>query len=208
MDEQDIGEALARVREMQAVVLERRRFRGFSGLARGAGGVVTLLAAGLLSRTALIPPTPTAHLIGWGCVLIAGLLLNYGALLVWTWRQATRQGWSVALPALDAFPALIVGAALSFALVRIEAQDLLFGTWMTVYGLVHVAYRRNLPPGIYLLGLAYIACGVFCLAWQGISFIDPWPMGLVFGFGEAIGGMILYGNGHSYENNTSNQQSR
>lgn len=195
MNERDINEALAAVRDMQALVLERRLFRGYSGLARAAGGVVALLAAAVLHRTEWVPATPWAHLVGWGSVLAIGLALNYGAFIYWAWRRYRLAGnWDESAPALEAVPALAVGAGLTLALIRVQAYGLLPGAWMVAYGLVHAAYRRSLPPAIYLLGLAYMACGLFCLLSPAILFEDPWPMGLVFGFGEIIGGIILYGN--------------
>ncbi|MCA1808535.1 MAG: hypothetical protein ABR497_03925 [Kiritimatiellia bacterium] len=37
-------------------------------------------------------------------------------------------------------------------------------------------------------------CGSYCLLSPCTSFVNPWPMGLVFGFGEMAGGFILCHN--------------
>ena len=42
MEERDINQAIAHVRQMQALVLDRQGFRGFSGAARMAGGAAAL----------------------------------------------------------------------------------------------------------------------------------------------------------------------
>jgi len=39
--------------------------------------------------------------------------------------------------------------------------------------------------------LFYQAAGIACLLAPGITFLNPWPMGLVFFAGETAGGWIL-----------------
>ena len=56
----------------------------------------------------------------------------------------------------------------------------------------HVAIvARSL--GIIAVGLFYQVAGIVCLLAPGISFLNPWPMGLVFFAGESVGGWILRG---------------
>lgn len=186
-----IHDALGQVRQMRALALERARFRGYSGTARMVGGACALAGACVLSRPAF-PATPAAHLAGWALVLVVALVLNYGGLLVWFWRDpnARRDGW-VLLPALDALPALAAGALLSAALVAHGQYDLLFGVWMGMYGLVHAPYRRALPAANLAVGLFYGIAGAVCLFHPDVHFTNPWPMGLVFGAGELAGGGIL-----------------
>jgi len=94
-------------------------------------------------------------------------------------------------PALDAIPALLVGAVLSATLVLRAEYDYLFGIWLSLYGLAQVAYRQSLPPGIYRVGLGYIACGAWYLLLPDGSFLRPWPLGVIFFIGEWIGGIVL-----------------
>jgi hypothetical protein len=44
------------------------------------------------------------------------------------------------------------------------------------------------------LGVFYLTCGTVCLLVPWISFTNPWPMALVFGVGEWVGGFIFYQN--------------
>ena len=81
MEERDINQAIAHVRQMQALVLDRQGFRGFSGAARMAGGAAALLAALILRHA--VPPEPSLHLVGWGVLLVAGLAVNFAALFYW-----------------------------------------------------------------------------------------------------------------------------
>lgn len=186
-----IHDALAQVRKLQEIVLEKKLFKGYSGKARVISGAVALAGAAVLSSAA-VSPAPLAHLAGWGVVLAVGLVVNYAAMAYWFFFNSGAGRNPIMLkPAIDAVPALAVGAVFSMALILAGQYNLLFGTWMCLYGLAQVAYRQSLPRGIYFVGLCYIACGAYCLLAPGISFTNPWPMGIVFCLGEAAGGVIL-----------------
>ncbi|MFH0909786.1 MAG: hypothetical protein V1929_13585 [bacterium] len=188
-----VHDALAQVRRLQEVILEKRRFGGYSGRARIASGSVALVGAWLLA--AVFPAKPEAHLVGWGVVLAVALVMNYGALAVWFFSDpGARRNRLMLKPAIDAVPALAVGAILTVALVAAKQYDLLPGTWMCLYGLAQVAYRQSLPQGIYIVGLAYMACGAGILLSTGLTFLNPWPMGAVFFAGELAGGLLLISN--------------
>jgi hypothetical protein len=194
-----IHDALAQVRKLREIVLEKKLFKGYSGKARIVSGIAPLAAAVVLSSGA-VSPTPLAHLAGWGVVLGVGLIVNYAALAYWfLFDSEAGRNLLMLKPAIDAVPALAVGAVLSLALILTEQYDLLFGAWMSLYGLAQVSYRQSLPVGIYLVGLCYIACGAYCLIAPGISFTNPWPMGIVFCLGEVAGGVILTRNTYSTE---------
>lgn len=185
-----VDEALDQVRRMQTLVGDHLRFRGFSARARMIGGIVALaggLALGLLHR----PDSPFVHLVGWALVLFVAGGLNYGAVLLWLLdrdRVRRRADW---IPALESLPPLAVGAAFSLAFVRAGMFDYLPATWMLCYGLANMAFRRNLPVGVYFVGLFYLGAGLTCLLMPGTSFTDPRPVGFVFGIGEIVGGYAL-----------------
>lgn len=189
MDEHDIDQALGQVRQMQALVLDRQRFKGFSGMARMAGGIAALATALVLRHA--VPAEPRLHLIGWGLLLTVGLAVNFAALFWWLFSNRHTLRLAELWPVLEVFPTLSAGAALTVALIRTGQLDLLFGTWMALYGASHMAHRRSLPFPIYCGGLAYLAAGIVFLLWPGVSFTDPRPMGVVFGLGELFGGWVL-----------------
>lgn len=186
-----IHDALAQVRTLQALMIERNLFKGYSGKARILGGIAALAGAAILGSGRL-PRDPWIHLAGWGFVLAAGLFLNYVALLYWFLAgPGVRRNPLMLKPALDALPPLLAGACLSVALIVKGQFALLFGSWMCFYGLTHAVYRRTLPPANYGVGLFYLACGVACWFWPGLEFTNPWPMGAVFAAGEVAGGSVL-----------------
>lgn len=195
-----IHDALGQVRRLQELILDKAMFRGYSGSARVLSGLIALVTAAVLS-TALVPRTENAHLAGWGIALSLALILNYGALAKWfLFSPETRRDPRMLKPAVDALPALAVGATLSVALVVAGQHRLLFGTWMSLYGLAQTAYRKSLPPGIYGVGLVYILCGLLCLLMPAMSFLNPWPMGFIFFAGELAGGVILRHNAVAIQN--------
>lgn len=186
-----IHDALEQVNRIREFMLARSQFRGYSGKARIISGTIALAGTVALASDR-VPQTPLAHLFGWGAVAAAGILVNYAALLYWfLFDHEVRRNPIMLKPALDAIPALFVGGALTVALMLTAQYNLLFGAWMCLYGLAQVAYRQSLPRGIYRVGLAYIAAGAFCLVWPTVSFLNPWPMGIVFFIGEWIGGGVL-----------------
>ena len=190
-----IHDALAQVKTLQEMILDKRLFKGYSGTARIAAGLIALAGAAAIASSGLVPRTPYYHLLGWGAVLLVALILNYGALVWWfLFDPHVRGDLSMMRPAMDAVPPLAVGAALSLALILQNDFDLLFGVWMCNYGLVHCAHRHNLPKQIYFTGLFYLACGGFCLLSPSVRFLNPWPMGIVFCTGELLGGIILLKN--------------
>lgn len=188
-----IHDALDQVRKVQTYVLGRKNFTGYSGIARILGGCMALSGTVILYYCN-IPPKPVYHLIGWGIVLTMSLILNYGALLFWfLFNEEVHGDFFKILPAIDAVPSFAIGAIFSLAMIVQGQYQFLFGIWMSFYGLGHLSHRLNLPHSNYILGIYYIVCGAICL-FDPISFINPWPMGLIFFFGELMGGIIFYRN--------------
>ncbi len=189
-----LHEALRQVRQLQQAILEKQRFKGYSGRARALSGCVALGAA-LLLDSPLVPPTVEAHLLTWAVVFALGLALNYGALVYWFWHDPEvgrdpRRLW----PALEVVPSLLVGGVLTLALVDRQQYNLLFGLWMVVFGLTNFPSRQVLPRGLPWVGMYYIAFGAACLLlWPTLSFLqDSLVMGGVFFVGEFFGGLILH----------------
>jgi len=189
-----LHDALRQVRELQLAILEKQRFKGYSGRTRALAGCVAL-AAGLVLGAPSFPATPMAHLIGWGVVFALAMALNYGVLIYWFWhdpdvgRDVRRLG-----PALEIVPVLAVGAVMTMALVANEQYNLLFGVWMALCALLNFTARQVLPRGLSWVGLYYLICGAACLiGLPALSFTrDSWVMGMVFFFGEFFGGLVLH----------------
>lgn len=190
-----IHEALQEVREIRRRVWENQLFRGYSGPARALGGLAALVGALVMSRS-YYPLTVSAHVVGWGAVCAVAMTLNYGAVLSWYVHQdqGARQ-LNQLRPLLDTLPAMFVGAVLTLALLMRSKSDLLFGTWMCLFGLVNASSRHSQPWAIWQLGWFYIVAGAVLLLFRpSLSFFNPWPMALVFFVGECAGGLVFHLN--------------
>ena len=189
-----IHDALNQIDQLRRFVLEKKSFKGYSGKARIAGGMVAILGAVAIYGLKLPNDKPMNHFIIWCVVLAVALLLNYGALFLWFLRDSNAEKeWKNLIPAVDAVPALAVGAFITIAFPLQNQFNILVPLWMFLYGLVHIPYRLNLPRNIYLVGLFYIVSGGILLFLQE-PFTNPWPMGIVFGIGETLGGIALMKN--------------
>ena len=61
-----------------------------------------------------------------------------------------------------------------------------------LFGLFNIASRYAVSDSMIAVGVFYILAGAFVLIWPGISFLNPWPMGIVFCIGECVGGIITH----------------
>ena len=187
-----VHDALAQVKRLRMLLLEKRKFTGYSGSARLVGGVTALLASCWMASP-FCAKTQAAYLTCWAVVLFIGLASNYGALLLWFIQlPASERKLSSALPVIDSFPALLAGGVFSIALLMHGQINLLFGTWMCFYGLTHTSCRSVLPKAIWFLGWYYLLCGSFFLLGQEPTFTNPLLMGAIFFAGELAGATILY----------------
>ncbi|RMF59315.1 MAG: hypothetical protein D6748_06700 [Calditrichaeota bacterium] len=187
-----IHHALEQVRELQNKILERQRFKGYSGRARAICGTVALLAAAVMSSP-YYPATTAAHALGWATIALFGILLNFGALIHWfLFDPQVKRDIRRLKPTLDALPAIFVGGVLTYVLVMNNLHDWLFGVWMMLFGVANLSSWHVLPRRIWMVGVYYILSGTICLLFTEPSFLNPWPLGLVFFFGEWFGAVILH----------------
>lgn len=186
----NIHEALSQIKELRGVILDKRYFTGYSGKSKIAGGCLALLVSIALA-TGYVPRNNDAHLIAWLLLGVAGMAMNYSALFRWySGLNEERKRLARVVPVIDAVPSIIVGMILSWALISHGVLDLLFGSWMSLYGLSHVSYRVLLPKTNYGVGVFYLVCGLVLLLFPQ-PFLNPWPMGIVFFAGELAGGILL-----------------
>jgi len=180
---------------LQQAVLERQKFRGYSGRARMISGGVALVTATVMSLP-FYPDRPLAHIMGWAGVFVVAMILNLVAVASWFLRDPTfGRDIRVLRPIIDVVPPILVGGLLTAAMLLNGHFEYLFGIWMCLFGLTNTASRMVLPKWILGVGVFYMIAGAICLLAPAIEFTNPWPMGVVFFAGEWVGGMILHYDG-------------
>jgi hypothetical protein len=193
MDGNPVQQALAQVRDLQKKILEKQRFKGYSGRARAISGTLALIIAGIMSMS-FYPKTIPAHFFGWATLFIASVALNFGAIFYW-FLLDTKRDLKRLRPLLDVLLPLVVGGILTLTFIMHAQFSYLFGTWMCLFGLANFATRHTAPRSIWIPSLFYVACGTILLVQRDLSFLNPWPMGIVFFIGEWAGGIILHFDG-------------
>jgi len=193
MDPFQIRQALVEVRNLRKSILEKQLFKGYSGRARAAGGCIALLAA-LLMQYAFPQAGGHGMFLAWAIVFVLAVLFNYGAVVAWLLKGGNRKTADLGY-LLEVVPVWLVGGILTLALWRQGQADLLYGSWMCLFGLAQSVARSRLPRQMCWVGLYYIVAGSICLALPIGSFSLPMVMGLVFFIGEWSAGIIMHSSG-------------
>ena len=193
----ELQRALSDLAEVRERLARLQRFEGYSGVAAAASGLGAMLAAFVQQRTAPMPASPgdlRSYLIIWLSCLGAALVLNYGAVAVWLLNHrapGARSRFRTA--ALSIAPSIVLGGALSFALIDHRAYALLPGTWFAFYAIGLFASRGAIPSstigitiGFAALALVFLVTplNAFALAW--------WVMALGFGIGQLAIGYLIW----------------
>jgi len=187
-----IQEALKQVRQLQRNILEKQRFKGYSGRARAISGTLALGAA-VIMASRYWPQTDLAQLAGWSIVFGLSVLLNFGAILYWFLADPhAKRDLRRLRPLGDTLPPLVAGGILTLACITNDLYSWLFPLWMCLFGLANLASRHVLPRGISLIGWFYILAGSIFLLSRSGNFLNPWPMGIIFFAGEWMGGIVLH----------------
>ncbi|WOO43100.1 hypothetical protein [Rubellicoccus peritrichatus] len=191
-----IEEALRQVKDIQNRMLDKQRFKGYSGRARALGGCFALMAAMLVSLTSQ-PIDSMRVLYAWGAVFAFAASINFGALVYWFLSDPeVERDWRRVRPLVAVLPSLVVGFILTVTLVERGAFELLYGVWMLIYGLANFASRAVLPDGIRWAGWYYVLAGSYFLIFPTTAFTAPLAAGAVFFIGEWVAGLILHYDEH------------
>lgn len=194
MISQHVHDALSQVRALQVGLLARQPFRGYSARARALSSLIALSGGLILSRPEF-PATHASHLVIWFAVGVLALVVNFGDLFYWYLSLPDEERDVRRLrPVADGLPPLAAGVVFTLALLANGQYNLLFGAWMTLFGLMNLSSTYVLPKAIWPLGIYYLLCGSICLLHPAVSFLNPWPMAAVFFFGEIAGAYVFQEN--------------
>ena len=192
----DLQQALSDLAEVRDRLAHVQRFEGYSGPAAFASGVAALLAGYVQFVLAPRPSTPAAlhaYVTIWMSCLAAALVLNYGAVAVWVLKHRGPGAQSQFRTAARSIaPSVVLGGALTVALLDHGAYGLLPGTWFALYALGLFASRGAIPPATLPVIFAFSALAlIFLVTRFSADSLAWWVMPLGFGLGQiAIGTLI------------------
>lgn len=191
----DLERALADIAEVRERLGHVQRFRGYSALAAAVSGMFAIAAGAV--QALLVPRVQTPHeghlyFALWFVCCAASVLVNYGAIAHWYVNDATaRDRWQTATVGLSMIPALVLGAILSFALLRENLFAFLPGVWYGCYGVGLFASRTMVPRAVVPIAAAFMIGGM------GLLFVPPsialqwWVLPLGFGVGQLAISLII-----------------
>lgn len=198
----DLERALLDIAEVRERLAIAQRFNGYSGVAAAASGVFALAAGAVQALTVPFPADAHAgrmYVAIWLVCCAAAVMVNYGAIAHWFVNVATPpERAQTRTVGLSILPALVLGGALSFALVANAQFAYLPGVWYGCYGVGLFASRTTVPREA--VGVA----ALFMLAGIALLFVPPpialawYVLPLGFGLGQiAIGAFILRAREHA-----------
>ena len=193
----ELQRALSDLAEVRDRLAALQRFEGYSGLAAVGSGVAAFIAAFIQLRIAPMPATSEelrAYLTIWLSCLAVALALNYGAVAVWLLEHrapGARSRFRTA--ALSIAPSIVLGGALTFALVGHSAFALLPGTWFAFYAIGLFASRGAIPASTFsvTIGFALLAM-IFLVTRLDAVALAWWVMPIGFGAGQLAIGYLIW----------------
>jgi hypothetical protein len=191
----DLERALADIAEVRDRLGHMQRFRGYSGIAAMASGIFAIVAG--IVQLLLVPRVANAHdghlyFALWFACCAASMIVNYGAIAHWYVNDASaRERWQTASVGLSILPAIVVGAALSFAMLQAGLVAFLPGIWCACYGTGLFASRTTLPSTAVWISAAFMAAGIALLFAPAPLALSWWVLAAAFGAGQlSIGASI------------------
>lgn len=192
----DLERALADIAEVRDRLGHMQRFKGYSGVAAMLSGLFAM-GAGVV-QLMLVPAVSSAHdarlyFSIWFVCCFAAMLVNYSTIAHWYVNDASaREKWQTATVGFSILPAVVVGAALSFALLRVQMMPLLPGVWCACYGTGLFASRTTLPPAAVWTAAAFMCAGMVLMFVPPAIALAWWVLPLTFGIGQlTIGASIV-----------------
>jgi len=192
----EVERALADLAEVRDRLASVQEFRGYSGTAAVASGLVAVLAGAIQFAFAPAPQTPEEigrYLAIWLSCLVCALLVNYGALLAWYLRFAgRRERQQTRTAGVAIIPAIALGAVLSLAMIAHRMFWILPGIWYSSYGIGLFSSRAMLPRGVIFVAAAFLLAGAALILTLDMDLpLRYWVMPIGFGLGQAIIGHLL-----------------
>lgn len=193
----EIRKALDQISEIHGHLARTNVYRGYRAVPVAFSGALALIAAALQTRL-VGNESPRSFVIYWVAVAVLASAVAGGGIIygyVHEESRLARQRTRIAVGQL--LPCVVAGMGVTVLMGRPGSDSIVFlpGLWTMLFGLGVFASRPYLPRSIGWVALYYLAAGIGLLAMAGdATSLSPWGMGLTFGFGQIVSGIVLYWN--------------
>ena len=193
---QDLHQAMSEIHSIRVQVARGTEFRGYGPASIAFSGVLALAVAAAQSLWMIDHEHDFArYLAVWMCTAAVAVALTGIQTLVRARRVHSGFAREMIGSAAEQFvPAVVVGILLTAVLMRTAPQDtwMLPGLWQLMFSLGVFASCRFLPRQMFIVGVWYLAAGLYCLASGGPDRpLSPWAMGIPFGIGQLLVAVVL-----------------
>lgn len=193
----DLNKALSDIADIREQIAASRLFRGFGPLVIGLTGVLALCVMALqFIRPEIFAPNMPVYFYSW----IATACLSLGFILVEMWALSRRHHGKMAFAmvrrvAEGFLPALLAGAILGVILIGRGSNFAAYlpPLWQYMIAIGLFATMSSLHRNIYLVAVWYFLCAsvILFLLSSGHA-LSPLHMGLPFGIGQILMGLVLF----------------
>jgi len=191
----EIERALLDIAEVRERLGASQKFKGYSGIASILSGAFAIVA-GIVQAVLLPDPVrgPHVYFAIWLICCAASVIVNYGAIAHWfVSDESVRDRWQTRTVGLAILPAVVLGAALSFALYDAGQTGFLPGVWCACYGAGLFASRTMVPRGVVPVAALFMLTGIALLFVPPAIALQWWIPASAFGLGQiAIGAFVLH----------------
>ena len=199
----ELQQALSEIQSIRCQVARGTEFRGYGPASIALSGILALLVAA--AQTRWMASTDIAVWLGvWAGTAAVAVLMTGIETFVRARRVHVGFAREMVQCAVEQFlPAVMVGFLLTVVMMRVAGQDcwMLPGLWQLIFSLGVFASCRFLPRQMFVVGVWYLAAGLFCLAAGSVTrTLLPWTMGIPFGIGQLlVAALLQYGYGEKLE---------
>jgi hypothetical protein len=193
----ELRRALSDIHSIRNQVARGTEFRGYGPATIAFSGLLAMVVASL--QTQWTAKHGRIDLTVWVAVWAGSAAVSVLLTGIDTFARARRVHLGFAREMIQSaveqfLPAVMVGFLLTVVMMQVAPQDcwMLPGLWELIFSLGVFASCRFLPRQMFVVGVWYLAAGLFCLAaGSSARALSPWMMGIPFGVGQLLVAAVL-----------------
>jgi len=191
----EIQRALSQISEIHGRLAKTDVYRGYRAVPVALSGGLALLAAAVQGKL-VGNGSPESFVYYWvGAALLCSATAGGGIVYSYVGQESQLARRRTRTVVGQLLPCVAAGVGVTALMVRLGTESIAFlpGLWAILFSLGVFASRPYLPKNIGWVALFYMVAGTVLLAMAGdSSSLSPWGMGLTFGVGQMLAGVVLY----------------